>query len=465
MKDAAGRADRASRRRVVAAAAVFLYARAVVLVASHQPTVYYDSAEWRDMSVDRSFEAVSLLGNASRPPLVPLFYALLPNDGARVVAQALVSTAAWLMLAFAVRSVVRHRALQFAGFVVVLLFGASSGVTNWDVAILSESITLSLAAAALAAWLRRSVRPTGLNAAAATLCTAGLLLTRMQLLPVVVGLVVVLGGSALRSGRHLTSRRSSMVAAAMAASLAVVVVWAIAIRVNNEQASARRPEGIGTFGQNFVMVLRNRVIWDPAIEEWFLAEGMPNPEGILRPSPEDGGVQAAYDAYRGNGALVAWTESRALTTMLKYSFLHPDRFPRRFVEELPDMVAPPKGEVTYVDVPVVVLEPLDAFLSPSKDSLGAWPPYLVLAVCGVGAIALPRRRPVTRGPLLVLAMGIVTALVSLYLGWLVSPMEMARHAVPFGLMTRLIPAVIVVLLADRAFVDAADGTTATAAGA
>jgi len=64
-----------------------------------------------------------------------------------------VSIACWLALAAAVAWNVRRSGMRPVAFSLVLLFSLSVWITQWDSLILSESLAVSLAAAALAAWL------------------------------------------------------------------------------------------------------------------------------------------------------------------------------------------------------------------------------------------------------------------------------------------------------------------------
>jgi hypothetical protein len=96
-----------------------------------------------------------------KPWGLPLFYKLLPGDLAVTapIAQLLLSIVAWLALAFAFARCFESRAVRGLAFVSILVFSSSAFVAQWDVVILSESLSLSLYALVLAAALELARRP------------------------------------------------------------------------------------------------------------------------------------------------------------------------------------------------------------------------------------------------------------------------------------------------------------------
>ena len=84
---------------------------------------------------------------------IPLFYKLFTTSDSRMVAQMVISTIAWMLLAAAVAHSVRTRWLGPVVFGVVLGFSATTEVVLWDTLLLSESITFALTALLVAAWI------------------------------------------------------------------------------------------------------------------------------------------------------------------------------------------------------------------------------------------------------------------------------------------------------------------------
>lgn len=113
------------------------------------------------------------------PPTVPFAYKLLgTSDGTRLAGQLIFSIACWLSLAAATAASLRVRWMQVAGFTAVLAFSLSANVIQWDAVLLSESISISLTAAAVAAWLVFAGRPSAWTVALALVVTAAWALTR-----------------------------------------------------------------------------------------------------------------------------------------------------------------------------------------------------------------------------------------------------------------------------------------------
>jgi hypothetical protein len=95
-----------------------------------------------------------------RPFTVPLLYKLVASDENRIIAQLVISTLCWLVLAAVVASAVRNRVIRPVAFATVLAFSLTKEVILWDPLLLSESLTFALTAVVLAAWLALVQRPT-----------------------------------------------------------------------------------------------------------------------------------------------------------------------------------------------------------------------------------------------------------------------------------------------------------------
>lgn len=106
-----------------------------------------------------------------RPFTVPLVWKLVGDDDGRIAVHLFVSIACWLTLAAAVAACTTSRALRWVAFALVLGFSATTEIILWDPLLLSESLSLSLTALLLAAWLQL-VRAPSRAAAVALLATA-----------------------------------------------------------------------------------------------------------------------------------------------------------------------------------------------------------------------------------------------------------------------------------------------------
>src|SRR4051812_9414244 len=90
---------------------------------------------------------------------IPLLYKLFGGAEARIVAQLVFSTAAWLVLAAVVARCVRAPRLRPLAFALVLGFSLTTEVVLWDALLLSESATFALGALVVAAWLELARAP------------------------------------------------------------------------------------------------------------------------------------------------------------------------------------------------------------------------------------------------------------------------------------------------------------------
>ena len=93
--------------------------------------------------------------------VVPAFYKLVfalngPDKEALTSAQFLLSLASWIALGWSVATQTRPGWLSVASFSAVLAFGLSTEVIQWDVMVLSESLSTSLFALLVAVWIRLS---------------------------------------------------------------------------------------------------------------------------------------------------------------------------------------------------------------------------------------------------------------------------------------------------------------------
>ncbi|MDP9799834.1 hypothetical protein J2S43_008346 [Catenuloplanes nepalensis] len=139
--------------------AAFVAARIVVGAGGRVFTSYdtYTYALRNDPAVDRG-PVVSIFGHSPRLPGLPVFYALFPDDVWRVWAQWTIGTVAWALLAVALWATLSSLAARVVAALGVMSLGLVPAMTNWDFAILSEALSISLGVLTLACFLlwRRS---------------------------------------------------------------------------------------------------------------------------------------------------------------------------------------------------------------------------------------------------------------------------------------------------------------------
>ena len=116
-------------------------------------TLYPDSGDY--LRIAQRAWGDPLFWSGVRPAGVPLLYRLVGGTPEAIGwLQVLVSIFAWGVLAWAVRRAARTPLAGLLSFGVVLAFSLGLDILRWDRIVLSESLSLSLLALVLAAWLR-----------------------------------------------------------------------------------------------------------------------------------------------------------------------------------------------------------------------------------------------------------------------------------------------------------------------
>lgn len=215
---------------------------------------------------------------------IPLFLKIFHGSESRTVAQLVLSTIAWLVLAGVVAGCIRVRWLRVVVFASVLAFSLTTEVVLWDELILSESVTFALAALLLSAWIMlvRSPRP---RWAAAVLVLTLLWAFARDTNAYVALVVAVLVALTLVRPDH---RRLK---GALVAGLCVIFVL--------DYASADAGK---RWLQPMIDIVDHRVLNTPSIEHHFVAHGFP---------------------LRTNWPLGSWMRNRSRGTYVSYLLTHP----------------------------------------------------------------------------------------------------------------------------------------------
>src|SRR4051812_44306790 len=158
-----------------------------------EPRTYPDTGTYEHVALAPILSADFLAG--WRAPTLPLLYKLVTGDQARIWAQLAISIVCWLALAAAVAATIRERRLRPLAFGAVLVFALAPEIVQWDAALLSESVSLSLTAALTAAWLWILRRPSPWAYGTMFALAAAWALARDPHAYVVLGLALVLAVS------------------------------------------------------------------------------------------------------------------------------------------------------------------------------------------------------------------------------------------------------------------------------
>jgi hypothetical protein len=122
-----------------------------------EPRISPDGVAYDNAAKEPILSADFLAGG--RPPTLPLLYKVVTGNDARIWTQLAISIACWLALAAAVAASIGARRLRPLAFGAVLVFALADHIVLWDARLLAESVSLSLLAALVAAWLWIVRRP------------------------------------------------------------------------------------------------------------------------------------------------------------------------------------------------------------------------------------------------------------------------------------------------------------------
>lgn len=412
------------RDALAVGAVVFTFFVLRVLAIRTTPVVYFDSAEYRHLH----------WWGGRRPFTVPLLFWFAPSDRWRVLEQVVISTAAWITLALVVVAGINDRRVRIATVAVVLSIGLTTQITNWDSAILSDSIAISLTVFLVAAWvaLHRTRTPWTVSAVIVTT----VLWTFTRELHVYVGGLLALGVAIA-----VLVRRAGGWWLVLTLGLLIVAGLGVLEARSNTETSV----------QNLAGVIGARVLPDPDVREWFEQAGMPfMPQ--LRP-----GQQHPDKELLAIPEFTKWAEKRGWLVYARFLVTHPDQAIdgpyQELLEERPAFGDKPSGRA-------VLLSPTEAYgtsrpvLPPVVDDV-LFGPGRTGALLALGAIVLtasilvhaqtggdPRRHV----PVVIVGL----SLLYVFMAWHGSVFEPGRHSMPGAVAIRLGTALLAAVVADRA---------------
>jgi hypothetical protein len=363
---------------------LYLAARVVLIAGGHVFTSY-DAITYAPRLGQPDDGLLSFTGAAPRPWGVPLFYAPFGSDGARTVAQWAVATVAWAFFAWEVGRHLRTQAARYATVAAILFLALLHAVVSWDLAILSESLSLSLGALVLGLllrWLR-----TGSVASLAGMTAAALWWTFLRpdirvFTAVLIGvLVLVAARRAWQSRRPSSADRTApsptttrrTVTAALISSLVLVlgIGWYAAITPALERSMARYDGDaivppLPQDEHRFVYRLRVDVSTNPELWHAFTTTlGMPTCpelEAFTSDTLNWRGREWA-EAYRRCPALVDWVQERKDGYFWSdLAAADPVLYAKTFLRQWSLSL----GGESYADVPHVVPAAVEKLAFPSR---------------------------------------------------------------------------------------------------
>lgn len=212
------------------------------------------------------FFSVDYLGRESRLWPVPFLYSIVTNDTMRVALHIIVGLLAWGYLAYVVAKRSRYPHFVTA---VILLFGLQPQIIRFDLAILSESIGLSLLVICIATSIQYLASPSQRYLYVWIASLGAFSMVRASQLIV---LFIITAVSTITLMQRRTVRQTVFVV-----TLVTLSLWA-GIQLRNNRSMSEL---------NLYTVLQERVIPDDARFTWFVNEGMPATQEMRGPALYD----------------------------------------------------------------------------------------------------------------------------------------------------------------------------------
>jgi hypothetical protein len=342
---------------------------------------------------------------------------------------------------------VRECGLRLAAFCLVLLFSLSVWITQWDTVILSESLGVSLTAAVLAAWLVFVRAPSWWTIGAVMASSVAWALVRDTNAFVVLGSAVAVGlAAAAVPGRR-----------AAPAILAIGLVGVFGLSLWSTTVTR---EPYARWEQPLRNVIGFRVLTHRGELDWFRDRGMPVTPLLMAHAGEPLGSDVLLKGLplSGDPRLAPfrhWVRDRGRRTLATYLVTHPYRAWQPVVRDREVLFATePSGRLpnggpiaSYRSPGTSPLLPEfvgDVVYPPSVAALAAW--ALVLLLAGAWLAWRRAARAVWAVPGVALALQLPQAAVV----WHGDVVEIPRHAVLVGVMTRASLLVATIFLADAA---------------
>ena len=442
-----------SPRRAVG---VYLVMRVAQLVMLGDPVVTADTPMYRRPGQGwLDFGSSSLAGNSLRPWPITVLYALAPSDTWRVVAQFLIATCCWSFCIWQFGRLTSHRLSSLGLALAVVGIAGASGVSGFDAALLSESITVSMVALFVGGLLSVGSGRGRVPTMAVTFAVASLLgILRPVLIPLIV-VAVLLAGLALWASTDRTG--PSLVPALVLAMLGVgsiAYAWNYNVQVDRTWGQWMGVPGLNgrTLTQYYLAAYTTPS--GPKLIDAMVAAGAPPCIRQRLPSaPDDSPVDRVRVDKEACPHGQAWLSERYLPTLAGHLSRHPGAALRYFGDALDDAsVVSVQNAVGEQSLPSLVPSSVERlFFTPRQVSL--LDPLLVWsAITGVAVAvrsSLRRRRPgaldefigprALRWPV---ALALLAAYGALAGTALLSAADASRVALPVTVLLRLLLLVV-----------------------
>lgn len=368
-----------------------------------------------------------------RPPLVPLVYKALSGDPRSIVAfQFGFSLFCWGILASELARSLRRPLLRVGGFAAILAFGGSTPIIVWERVLLSESLSISLSAAMIAAALRSSREWTWRRGTLFMVITVLWGFTRQTnswLLAVAAALLVPLAFTWSRQ------RRAVLLFAGVLLAVFLLNDWLpdLARRFRSAGPDAKASEE-PDISQRWIYPLLNvfaqRVLTRPEAVEWFAARGMPQSPALRRQA--GGWASTGFYEDPALREFLRWFALHGRSTYVRYLCSRPlATIEESLAAVYPIVVAPIATDAPPKDFVPLLTGPLAESTYPVRWALLSWTAAAMMATL-VGAVAWRAdRRWLVPAGLILLAYPHAAII------WAADAMDLGRHAVQMNVQLRL----------------------------
>lgn len=304
----------------LSSAYVLLQLRSQIGVIRNDPTIYPDSVTYERLAgyslTNHHFWHDAAWG-------LPLFYKLLPGSipQSAPVAQWLLSIASWIVLATVVSTFIRDRILRFVSFALILAFSLAPLVSQWNAALLTESLSISLSALAIAGLLLVLRTPTWPRAAPAFAAVFFACATRDTNV-FFLGLVVIAVAAVLL-------KRKRGVALALVAG--VVVIFSNGLLIGSREQ--------GSVAFNLAM----RVLPSQPARTFFEQRGLPYTPSLAGIIIADRYPPGTWERDPRLADFRAWLQHSGKSAYTHYLLTHPSYSVGEPLRNLPMMIAPSRA--------------------------------------------------------------------------------------------------------------------------
>jgi hypothetical protein len=357
--------------------------------------------------------------------------------------QTWISISCWVALGLAVAANMRHKWLGPLAFGLVLLFSLSLDISLWDRLMLSESISFSLFALLLAAWLFLELMPARWLRQLVGyfylvfICLISVLYSfardsNIYFLAVSAGfftLMLIIKKTRPETRKHYI----------------IYVIFIMALFIVQNISFQRGDRWVPHVYDN----LARRIVSDPQGLAYFKAAGMPVNEKLLN-TPD----QATYEYTKvfmqdpDMQSLRDWVNAKGQSTYYRYIITHPAVSILAPIGHFGNIINGGNLEYRYPRYPYQPIPPLLAALDNRIYPRQWWGLIFISGLVLAGGWLYLTKRDSAHPAWLVVLLLVLTIIPLLFIYWNGNPLEIERHVIQLGVQYRLGGWMAVILLVD-----------------